>query len=75
MGLFTQSLDKQRLDRLITKSNNTQYDMIEKRDRWTRLLMENIIEEDMNIPDKKVKEIFDWATTTKIPLNMIENYL
>jgi len=72
---FTQSLDKQRLDRLITKSNNTQYDMIEKRDRWTRLLMKNIIEEDMNIPDKRVKEIFDMATTTKIPLNMIENYL
>jgi hypothetical protein len=70
---FTQSLDKQRLDRLITKSNNTQYDMIEKRDRWTRLLMKNIIEEDMNIPDKRVKEIFDWASTTNVPVSMIEH--
>ncbi len=72
---FTQSLDKQRLDRLITKTNNIQYDMIEKRDKWTRLLMEQIKEEDMNIPEEKVKEIFNWVSNTTVPLHMIENAL
>ena len=69
---FTQSLDKQRLDRLTTKSNEKKYEMIAKRENWIKMLTKNINEKEMNIPEEAINEIFEWASNAKIPLQIIQ---
>lgn len=69
---FTQSLDRTRLDRLTTKSDETEYDMIKKRNTWVAFLNKNMTKEESKIDEMKIKTLFDWADTQHYNLTDIE---
>lgn len=72
---FTHSLDRSRLDRLTTKSDNSEYDMIKKRNKWVDLLNKNKHSNKICTSEEEINEIFNWATITKIPVQDIEKII
>jgi len=69
---FTQSLDKERLDRLTRKMDNTEYDMIKKRNEWVQYIEENQALDELNVSSERIQETFHWATTQKFTVKDIE---
>jgi hypothetical protein len=65
-------LDRTRLDRLTTKSDETEYDMIKKRNTWVAFLNKNMTKEESKIDEMKIKTLFDWADTQHYNLTDIE---
>jgi hypothetical protein len=72
---FTQSLDRNRLDRLTTKADNTEYESIKQRNAWIHLMNKNINNKEMNISDKKINQTIEWASKTILTINDIENII
>ena len=72
---FTQSLDQLRLEKLTTKSDNTEYEMIRKRNSWIKLLLENKDKQYTDVSNENIDSIFDWAMTTSLPFQAIENII
>ena len=71
---FTQSLDKTRLDRLTTKTDNTEYDMIKKRKEWVTLLEKNMGTLD-NVTENCIQRTFQWATSQEYTIMDIERVI
>ena len=71
---FTQSLDKTRLDRLTTKTDNTEYDMIKKRKEWVTLLEKNMGTLD-NVTENCIQRTFQWATSHEYTIMDIERVI
>ena len=69
---FTQSLDKARLDRLTTKVDNTEYDMIKKRNDWVTHIQKHLTNEECNVSETEMQKIFEWATQIRFSISDIE---
>ncbi len=72
---FTQSLDQLRLEKLTTKSDNTEYEMIRKRNSWIKLLLQNNDKQYTDVSNENIDSIFNWAMTTRLPLQAIEKII
>lgn len=72
---FTHSLDKSRLDRLSTKSDNDEYEMIKRRNKWINLLTNNRNSIRNEVTNEQINSTLEWATVTRIPIEKIEDII
>jgi len=68
---FTESLDKTRLDRLTTKVDNTEYELIKRRSAWMQLITSK--KNNDNFDKKEKQELIKWAQTRRYSIEDIEN--
>jgi len=72
---FTHSLDKIRLDRLVTKVDGTEYDTVKRRNAWVENMTKNVRPDEMNVDDDQIGEMFGWAMNTSYTTEDIENVI
>jgi len=72
---LTESLDRTRLDRLTTKMDGNQYDMIMKRNAWTKLLEDAATVERKDVTEKNIQELFKWAQNSEYSTEHIEKII
>ena len=72
---FTHSLDKTRLDRLTTKVDNTDYDMIHKRTQWVTLIEKHVENKDGIASELCINRIFQWAEAQHLDIKDIDKVI
>jgi len=67
---FTESLDKTRLDRLTTKVDNTEYDLVKRRNAWMQRISTKKYNDNFDKNEKQ--QLIEWAGTQRYNIEDIE---